>query len=128
MKDYWPGYAVAVLGIADQLLGGRSGLLFIGWGAGFLFATVVWRNKHRDQRLASLEAPGAPEGRYVVHTKREDYFIRTRVVGPDGRVVPLPWWLDCFTHRGAMRKARRTVRRMTKPPRVQWVGPMKDEP
>lgn len=46
MKDYWPGYAVAALGIADQLVGGKAGLIFIGWGAGFLFAVLVHRSRH----------------------------------------------------------------------------------
>jgi hypothetical protein len=46
VKDYWPGYVVAAVGIVDRLVGGTAGLLLIGWGAGFLFAVVVHRARH----------------------------------------------------------------------------------
>lgn len=57
---------------------------------------------------------------YEIRTWREGFIVRTEVRGPDGLIF-LPWALDCFTHAGARRKARRHIRylrRQARPKRV----------
>jgi hypothetical protein len=45
----------------------------------------------------------------TIETYRDGPVVRTRVVYK-GYERDLPWLVDCFTHRGARRKARRAIR------------------
>lgn len=45
----------------------------------------------------------------AIETFRDGLAVRTRVIYR-GHERELPWFLDCLTHRGARRKARRAIR------------------